>query len=145
MLADSRVRGAVVSGALLPTLRQALAQGGHPLETIVVVRPGAADAAGATDRAAASSGPDGTSVVSFDGALARGARSTPPAPTRADDVAFWLYSSGSTGRPKGTVHTHGNLYWTDALYARNVLALRSRRTSCSRLPSCSSRTASATR
>ena len=31
-----------------------------------------------------------------------------PAPTRADDPAFWLYSSGSTGKPKGTVHTHAN-------------------------------------
>jgi benzoate-CoA ligase len=124
MLADSRVRGAVVSGALLPTLRQALAHGGHRLATIVVARPGAADASAATGRAPASSGPDRTSVVSFDEALARGAASTPPAATRADDVAFWLYSSGSTGRPKGTVHTHGNLYWTDVLYARNVLALQ---------------------
>jgi benzoate-CoA ligase len=43
--------------------------------------------------------------------------------TAADDIAFWLYSSGSTGRPKGTVHTHGNLYWTAALYAQPVLGL----------------------
>ena len=47
-----------------------------------------------------------------------------PAPNRADDIGFWLYSSGSTGRPKGTVHTHANLYWTAALYARPVLGLR---------------------
>jgi benzoate-CoA ligase len=47
-----------------------------------------------------------------------------PADTRADDFAFWLYSSGSTGRPKGTVHSHANLYWTAALYARPVLGLR---------------------
>src|SRR5882672_3152765 len=28
----------------------------------------------------------------------------PPAPTRKDDMAFWLYSSGSTGKPKAVVH-----------------------------------------
>ena len=46
-----------------------------------------------------------------------------PADTRADGIGFWLYSSGSTGRPKGTVHTHGNLYWTAALYGTPVLGL----------------------
>ena len=39
-------------------------------------------------------------------------------------MAFWLYSSGSTGRPKGTVHSHGNLYWTQETYGRHVLGLR---------------------
>src|SRR5436190_17793083 len=58
MLADSRVRGAVVSGALLPTLQQALAQGGHALATIVVTRPAmAAESPGASSGAGA---PDGT-------------------------------------------------------------------------------------
>ncbi len=45
------------------------------------------------------------------------------APTRADDIAFWLYSSGSTGRPKGTVHSHGNLFATNATYGVHVLGL----------------------
>src|SRR3977135_465664 len=30
----------------------------------------------------------------------------PAAPTRKDDMAFWLYSSGSTGEPKAGVHLH---------------------------------------
>jgi benzoate-CoA ligase len=47
-----------------------------------------------------------------------------PAPTHADDIAFWLYSSGSTGRPKGTVHTHANLHSTVELYAKPVLGMR---------------------
>jgi benzoate-CoA ligase len=46
-----------------------------------------------------------------------------PAPTRADDPAFWLYSSGSTGRPKGTVHSHANPYWTSELYGKRTLGL----------------------
>jgi benzoate-CoA ligase len=45
------------------------------------------------------------------------------APSRADDLAFWLYSSGSTGRPKGTVHLQGSLYWTAELYGKAVLGL----------------------
>jgi len=47
-----------------------------------------------------------------------------PAPTLADEPAFWLYSSGSTGKPKGTVHSQGNLYWTAEFYGKDVLALR---------------------
>jgi acyl-CoA synthetase (AMP-forming)/AMP-acid ligase II len=47
-----------------------------------------------------------------------------PAPTWADEPAFWLYSSGSTGQPKGTVHSQGNLYWTAELYGKGVLDLR---------------------
>lgn len=43
--------------------------------------------------------------------------------TYADDIAFWMYSSGSTGRPKAVVHTHGNLYWTNETYGKNVLKL----------------------
>lgn len=46
------------------------------------------------------------------------------ADTHADQFAFWLYSSGSTGRPKGTVHSHGNLFWTHALYGKPVLGVR---------------------
>jgi len=46
------------------------------------------------------------------------------APTRSDDVCFWLYSSGSTGAPKGTVHLHSHLIATAELYATPVLGIR---------------------
>ena len=39
------------------------------------------------------------------------------APTRSDDVCFWLYTSGTTGAPKGVVHLHSHLIATAELYA----------------------------
>jgi benzoate-CoA ligase len=107
MLANSRARAAIVSAPLLPVLEQALAQGSHEIESILVSR--------AAERRAG--------VRDFE-SLIDGAPLREAAATLADEPAFWLYSSGSTGKPKGTVHTHANLYWTDALYGRQVLGLR---------------------
>ncbi|MDF0520804.1 benzoate-CoA ligase family protein [Bradyrhizobium yuanmingense] len=45
------------------------------------------------------------------------------APTRRDEMAFWMYSSGSTGRPKGIVHLQHDMAYSDAAFARNVLKL----------------------
>jgi benzoate-CoA ligase len=108
MLANSRAQAALVSAALLPTLQAALAHGGHEVQHLVVSRPVGALPAGAVNMA---------------DWIAHNAPSL-PAPTLADEPAFWLYSSGSTGKPKGTVHTQGNLYWTAELYGKGVLALR---------------------
>ncbi|NML47052.1 benzoate-CoA ligase family protein [Ramlibacter sp. G-1-2-2] len=107
MLEHSRAQAAFVSGALLPTLRAAMDQGAHELQAIVVSQPADALQAG---------------EVEFENFL--GEALAQPAPTRADDPAFWLYSSGSTGRPKGAVHAHGNPYWTAELYGQGVLGLR---------------------
>jgi benzoate-CoA ligase len=108
MLGRSRARAAIVSGALLPVLDEALSKGANEVGPVVVVRPTAPLAAGRHD---------------FSALVAGATHARDAAPTLADDIAFWLFSSGSTGRPKGTVHTHGNLYWTEALYDRQVLGI----------------------
>ena len=110
MLAHSRAQAAFVSGALLPLLATATAQGGHEVRQVVVSQAGAL----AEGR------------IAFDDFLATASAgpATAPADTGPDDPGFWLYSSGSTGRPKGTVHTHANPYYTNELYGKAVLGLR---------------------
>src|SRR6266436_1908370 len=46
-----------------------------------------------------------------------------PAPTRKDDMAFWLYSSGSTGKPKAVVHLQHDIPYTCVTYAEQVLGI----------------------
>src|SRR5438270_6935933 len=47
-----------------------------------------------------------------------------PAPTRKDDMAFWLYSSGSTGKPKAVVHLQHDIPYTCETYALQVLGIK---------------------
>lgn len=51
------------------------------------------------------------------------APAVPPAPTRRDDMAFWLYSSGSTGKPKAVVHLQHDIPYTCVTYAEQVLGI----------------------
>jgi benzoate-CoA ligase len=48
------------------------------------------------------------------------------APTRRDDMAFWLYSSGSTGKPKAVVHLQHDIPYTCITYAEQVLGITER-------------------
>jgi benzoate-CoA ligase family protein len=55
----------------------------------------------------------------------------PIAPTRKDDMAFWLYSSGSTGKPKAVVHLQHDIPYTCVTYAEQVLGITERDTTFS--------------
>jgi benzoate-CoA ligase len=111
MLKHSRAQAALVSGALLPTLQAAMAQGGHELRSVMV---------------SSATTPLGDGAVALDVLMAQATALAAPAPTGPDDPGFWLYSSGSTGKPKGALHTHANPYWTAELYGKRVLGLSER-------------------
>jgi benzoate-CoA ligase len=112
-LGNSRAQAAIVNGALLPLLQEAMALiPEHELRSVLVSNP-----SGATSSSA-------VSVADMEPQLTSTKPQTAPANTAADEPAFWLYSSGSTGKPKGTVHTQANLYWTAELYGKNLLGIR---------------------
>jgi benzoate-CoA ligase len=108
MLGHSRAQAVLVSAALLPLLRQALALAPHEVKQVLVSRP--TQPLLASEQALAELLPHHAPLAA-------------PAGTGPDDPGFWLYSSGSTGRPKGTLHTQANPYWTAELYGTAVLGL----------------------
>ena len=108
MLQHSRARAALVSNALLPVLREAMADGDHEVGCVIVSR---------------AEGDLGEGEQAFDDFVAGAEPLQAAADTHRDDPGFWLYSSGSTGKPKGTVHTHANPYWTSELYGKGVLGI----------------------
>jgi benzoate-CoA ligase len=71
----------------------------------------------------------GRSIVRADQIEA--AKEVPPAPTRKDDMAFWLYSSGSTGKPKAVVHLQHDIPYTCVTYAEQVLGITEKDTTFS--------------
>jgi benzoate-CoA ligase len=119
MLGNSGAKAVLVSAALVPVLKSAMAQGGHAVRQVFVSDTGPGAASGASASALEIGIQPFSMLVAAEPALQS-------APTQGDAPAFWLYSSGSTGRPKGTVHTHANLYWTAELYAGPVLGMNER-------------------
>ena len=106
LLNDTRARVAVTTESLFPLIQQIPRARLAFLKHIIVV--GAA--------------PEGT--LSFSELLASHSANLAPAPTCADDVAFWLYSSGSTGRPKACIHLHHDMLAATEQYARNILQIK---------------------
>ena len=108
MLENSGARLIVVSEAVAPKLVEAQAQRAPNGDTTpTLVSHAGSSLPGSLGERISNASPQAT-----------------PERTHIDDIAFWLYSSGSTGRPKGTVHTHANIYWTVALYAKPILGIR---------------------
>jgi benzoate-CoA ligase len=105
MLADSRARALVVSEALLPAFEPIL--GKQPFLKHVIV-----------------SGEKSDKKLLLSELMASASGDFTPAPTRADDACFWLYSSGSTWTPKGVVHVQTSMIRTAELYAQPILGIR---------------------
>ncbi|MEO8164611.1 MAG: benzoate-CoA ligase family protein [Betaproteobacteria bacterium] len=105
MLEDSRVRALIVSEALLPVFAPLFGEL-SALKHVIV------------------SGKDAQGHLHLQQLMAGASTNFAPAPTKADDACFWLYSSGSTGTPKGAVHIHSSLIQTAELYARPILGIR---------------------
>lgn len=108
VLNDSRARVLIVDEALLSTLRDIPRERLEFLEHVVVV--------GECER---------DDEMSFESLTSVADQNLQVAPTRKDDVAFWLYSSGSTGRPKGCIHSHDSMAFCANAYGRGVLDITS--------------------
>jgi len=104
MLADSRARVLVVSEALYPKFA-GLIKSMPDLEHVIV------------------SGENSHGHHRFEDLIGKASGAPYTAPTKCDDICFWLYTSGSTGKPKGAVHVHADLRLINDLYAATILGL----------------------
>ncbi len=128
VLADRRALDPTLAASLRTRVARALAEVGHIVERVVVVRHTgqeiveqardrweAALAAEATGRLLEAIRGAGHDVTDADGLAALDDRTLwsvlaarhPALPVEADTPLFIIYTSGSTGKPKGVVHTHG--------------------------------------
>ncbi|WP_298228076.1 acetate--CoA ligase [Gryllotalpicola sp.] len=110
--ADGGFRRGKVS-PLKPAVDEALQDGAHTVEHVLVVRRGGNDVAWTTGR-----------DLWWHDELAQVSDEHEAKPFPAENPLFILYTSGSTGKPKGILHTTGG-YLTQAAYThRNVFDLK---------------------
>ncbi|MGD0434837.1 MAG: benzoate-CoA ligase family protein [Bryobacteraceae bacterium] len=107
ILADSRPQAAIVSEARMPALLEGARLADWRGRFIVAGKG------------------DGAYPVLADLATRASSAST-VAPTRPDDVCFWLYSSGSTGDPKAVMHLQTSLVQTAERFGQGILGMTER-------------------
>lgn len=105
MLSDSRASILVVSDALYNKFEPVLKDQPH-LNTVIV------------------SGQSGHGHELLAEKMQAASPTLEAAATRADDIAFWLYSSGSTGTPKGAMHLQSDLIQTAVSYGWGAVDIR---------------------
>ena len=107
LLSDSRARAIITTAGLWEPLRARRSE--FPfLRHVIIVGAGAREA-----------------EHDFAALLGGASTSLRPAPTSADDVAFWLHTSGSTGTPKWAIHLQRNMLYSERLYGAPFVRLRS--------------------
>lgn len=109
-LADTGARVAIVHSKSLENF-VSMAEAGV-LELLVLVEGGA-------------SGRTGMRTETWEDWVGTAAPLAEPAPTKAEDIAFFLYTSGSGGTPKAAMHRHVDMLITSRCYANKVLGLGS--------------------
>lgn len=107
-LADTGARAAIVHASALGNVLDVASAG--LLELLVVV----GDAATA---------PAKCRMVAWEEWVSAAQPISVPAPTKAEDVAFLLYTSGSGGTPKGAMHRHRDMRVAHRCYACEILGL----------------------
>ena len=105
MLADSRARCLVVSGYLIEQFSPHIESNSFLVKTLV-------------------SGEEQPPFENLEQQLAGMPETFTTAPTRAEEVAFWLYTSGTTGHPKAVMHRQNSLVATAEHFGRHVLDLK---------------------